>query len=92
MTQKQERAAKLVDEVKTAVVHKLPQKEKSAFAVLCGRATTDFRKSSDTAHLVAAAKKFRAEVTPYLKRVPDATADSVKSSLWRLDQAVGGRK
>ena len=91
MSQKTDRAIGLIDEIKTALTHQLPQKERSSFAVMCENTKADFRKSLEGEYK-SIATRFRTTVTPHLKRVGETTADTVKSALWRLDQAVGGRR
>ena len=91
MSQKQDRAIKFVDEVKSALTHTVPQKSRSDFAIKCEHVKDAFRKEPE-AKYAATAKAFRAYITPLLKGAPEAKADEVKSALWKLDQAISGRK
>lgn len=91
MSQKQDRALKFVDEVKTLLTHKLPEKSRRDFAVKIGHYQAEIRDEPES-HLPGIQARFDKWIKSELKNVPGETADEVKGALWRLDLAINGRR
>lgn len=92
MTQKQDRALKFMDEVKHALTHKLPEKQRSEFAVKIEHYKSEIR-SEPEKNFPGIADRFTKYVKPLqTSHVPEATQDEVKASLHRLDLAINGRR
>ena len=91
MSQKQDRALKFVDEVKTLMTHKLPQKSRSEFAVKIGQYQNEFRDEPES-HYPGIQQRFDKWIKAEMRQVPQPTQDEVKGALWRLDLAINGRR
>lgn len=90
MSQKQDRAIKFINEVKTALTHKLPERARSEFAVKVGHYQAEFREHPESDYPDIQGR-FDHWVKSLLGNVPEATSDAVRASLHQLDLAINGR-